>query len=71
MKRLEAAGFVKRQRNLDDERQVIVSLTTGGKALHQESRCLAETLLERSGLPVADIVRLNKEVGALRDALAT
>jgi len=26
-------------------------------------------LLERSGLPVADLVRLNTEISALRDAL--
>jgi MarR family transcriptional regulator, organic hydroperoxide resistance regulator len=71
VKRLETAGFVKRQRNPDDERQVIVSLMTKGKTLHQESKCLTETLLERSGLPVADIVRLNSEISALRDALVT
>ena len=71
VKRLETAGFVKRQRNPDDERQVNVSLATKGKALRQESKCLTETLLERSGLNVADIVRLNREVSALRDTLAT
>ncbi len=69
VKRLEAAGFVTRQRNPEDERQVTVSLSGKGRALHQESKCLTETLLERSELPVADIVRLNKEVGAFRDTL--
>lgn len=69
VKRLENAGFLKRQRNPDDERQVIVTLTDKGQALHQESKCLTETLLERSGLPVADIVRLNREISALRDTL--
>ena len=69
VKRLETAGFLERNRNLDDERQVNVSLTAKGEALRQKSKCLTETLLDRSGLPVADMVRLNKEVGALRDAL--
>lgn len=69
VKRLEVAGFLGRQRNPDDERQVIVRLTSKGKTLHQESKCLTETLLERSGLPVADVVRLNSEISALRDAL--
>jgi DNA-binding MarR family transcriptional regulator len=69
VKRLEAAGFLGRSRNPDDERQVNVSLTAKGKALRQRSKCLTETLLDRSGLPVADMVRLNREVGALRDAL--
>lgn len=70
VKRLEIAGFVGRQRNPEDERQVIVSLTNKGKALHQESKCLTETLLERSGFPVADIVRLNSDISAFRDSLA-
>lgn len=39
------------------------------QSLHQESKCLTETLLERSGMPVANIVRLNSEISALRDAL--
>jgi DNA-binding MarR family transcriptional regulator len=69
VKRLETGGFLKRQRNPDDERQVIVTLTDKGEALHQESKCLTETLLERSGLPVGDIVRLNREISALRDTL--
>jgi DNA-binding MarR family transcriptional regulator len=69
VKRLEIAGFLGRSRNPDDERQVNVSLTAEGRALRLKSKCLTETLLDRSGLPVADLVRLNKEVGGLRDAL--
>jgi hypothetical protein len=48
---------------------VIVRLTDRGKALRAESKCLSETLLARSGMPVADIVRLNAEISAFRDAL--
>jgi DNA-binding MarR family transcriptional regulator len=71
VKRLEAANLLERRRNPDDERQVNVSLTTEGKALRRQSRCLTETLLERSGLQVADMVRLNKELRALHEALTT
>jgi DNA-binding MarR family transcriptional regulator len=70
VKRLEAAGFLKRQRNPDDERQVNVSLTEKGKSLRHKSKCLTDTLLDRSGLAIADMVRMNKEIGALRAALA-
>lgn len=35
LKRMEAAGFVARNRSGADERQVIVSLTTGGKRLRE------------------------------------
>lgn len=69
VKRLESAGFVQRQRNPEDERQVIVTLLAKGKALREDSKCLAETLLDSSGLPVADLVRLNAEISALRAAL--
>jgi DNA-binding MarR family transcriptional regulator len=69
VKRLETAGLVGRHRNQVDERQVNVNLTNEGKALRLRSKCLTEKLLDRSGLPVADMVRLNKEVLALRHAL--
>jgi DNA-binding MarR family transcriptional regulator len=69
VKRLESAGFLQRQRNPDDERQVIVTLSAKGKALQQESMCLAATLLERSALPVETLMRLNAEISALRNAL--
>jgi DNA-binding MarR family transcriptional regulator len=70
VKRLEQAGFVGRQRNPDDERQVRVSLTTKGRDLRVETRCLTDTLLRRSGLTVEAIMALNQQVQALRDALA-
>jgi len=70
VKRLEVAGFVQRQRNPSDERQVIVTLSAKGKALQEDSMCLTETLLVRSGLPVETLVRLNSEISALRDTLA-
>jgi len=69
VKRLEAAGFVDRQRNPADERQVHVLLTDKGRALQGETGCLAETLLGRSGMSVEQIRALNAQVKALRDAL--
>jgi len=69
VKRLELSGFVGRRRNPDDERQVIVTLTAKGRDLQQESKCLTELLLERSSLSVPGIIRLNKEIGALVQAL--
>jgi DNA-binding MarR family transcriptional regulator len=71
VKRLETAGFLGRARNPGDERQVNVSLTGKGRAIRARAKCLTETLLDRSGLPVAEMVRLNRDVAALRDALTT
>jgi len=70
VKRLEAAGFLTRQRNPADERQVHVRLTTSGADLHVKTGCLTEALLEKSGLKPTDLIDLNARVQALRDALA-
>jgi DNA-binding MarR family transcriptional regulator len=70
VKRLEAAGFVTRQRNPDDERQVRVRLTERGRAMREETTCLTEELLRRSGLTVEQIVALNTQVQALRESVA-
>lgn len=69
VKRLEAAGFVKRRRSTEDERQVGVHLTASGKAMQARTGCLTDTLLARSGLTVDELISLNKRIQALRDAL--
>ena len=69
VKRLESAGFLTRLRNQKDERQVLVSLTAKGRAMKHKTACLTRTLLERSGMTVDQIVRLNRQVQGLRDAL--
>jgi len=70
VKRLEQAGFLTRQRNPDDERQVQVRLTDKGRDIRVDTACLTDTLLRRSGLTVAQIMALNDQVQALRDAVA-
>lgn len=69
LKRLEAAGLVGRTRNPEDERQVLVRLTDKGRALREQSVCLAETMLESSGLSIAEIGALNDQMRSLRDSI--
>lgn len=69
VKRLEQAGFLGRQRNPADERQVQVSLTAKGRGVQADTACLTDTLLRRSGLTVEQIIGLNEQVQALRDAV--
>lgn len=69
MKRLESAGFVSRQRNAKDERQVQAFLTAKGKALRTDAACLTQLLLENSELSVEEMIALNVQVQKLRDAL--
>jgi DNA-binding MarR family transcriptional regulator len=69
MKRLEAAGFVSRQRNPQDERQVQVFLTAKGKDLRSKVSCLTDALLEKSGMTVEEMIAMNAQVRRLREAL--
>jgi DNA-binding MarR family transcriptional regulator len=70
VKRLEQAGLLGRQRNPADERQVQVRLTPRGRSLQADTACLTDTLLQRSGLSVDQILALNRQVQGLRDAVA-
>ena len=69
MKRLENAGFVSRQRNAKDERQVQAFLTAKGKALRRKASCLTDALLENSKLSVKDMIELNDQIQRLRSVL--
>ncbi|MFT4117128.1 MarR family winged helix-turn-helix transcriptional regulator [Bradyrhizobium sp.] len=69
MKRLEAARFVTRQRNPDDERQVHVHLTDKGRKLRGNVSCLTDALLAHSGLKAPEMIALNKQMQSFRDAL--
>jgi DNA-binding MarR family transcriptional regulator len=70
VKRMEQAGLVERRRSKADERQVHVWLTDAGHALLVQSNCLGETLVERSGMTLQQMEALNRQVRALRGALA-
>lgn len=69
VKRLEAAGLLNRQRSVDDERRVEVTLTPSGHALLEKSKCLGDLLIERSGMSLKDLEALNKQVQTLRDEI--
>ena len=65
LKRLAAAGFVKRTRNPKDERQVLIGLTSQGRKLRDRAGCVTETMLEKSGMPMADLQDLNERIRGL------
>lgn len=69
LKRLEAAGLVKRTRNPANERQVVVALTDQGRAMRSRAGCLGESLLGASGQSPAALGALNADVRGLRDAI--
>jgi MarR family transcriptional regulator, organic hydroperoxide resistance regulator len=69
LKRLETAGLVRRQRNPDNERQVIVALSPDGKALRLKGGCLADALLDSTGETATELARINADVRKLRDRI--
>ena len=69
LKRLEAAGLLRRTRNPQNERQVLIALTDKGRALRGGAGCLGAALLDASGEPASELARLNRDITALRDAI--
>jgi DNA-binding MarR family transcriptional regulator len=67
LKKLEAMGYLRRQRNPADERQVRLTLTDAGRRLREKGMHM--TLVKPSGLKLDDFARLQKNVVALRDNL--
>jgi MarR family transcriptional regulator, organic hydroperoxide resistance regulator len=62
LKRLESAGLLSRTRKVDDERSLDVELTPAGRALRTRAEAVPAQIVQRLGMPVA-------ELEATRDAL--
>jgi MarR family transcriptional regulator, organic hydroperoxide resistance regulator len=67
LKKLEAMGYLRRQRDPADERQVRVNLTDAGRRLRDKS--MQMKLVKSSGLKADDFERLQNSVVTLRDNL--
>jgi MarR family transcriptional regulator, organic hydroperoxide resistance regulator len=67
LKKLEAMGYLRRQRDPRDERQVLVSLTDAGRRLREKG--LGMNLVKASGLTVDEFPKIQKAVVTLRDNL--
>lgn len=73
LKRLEAAGLVRRERSPEDERSVTVSLTAEGAELRARAGQVPRRLLTATGLPVEDLAAMRallERVTAALDAAA-
>ncbi|SDH12670.1 DNA-binding transcriptional regulator, MarR family [Nonomuraea jiangxiensis] len=59
LKRLEAAGFVRRERSASDERSVLVRLTEQGTELRQAATRVPGRILEATGLELSEVLELS------------
>ncbi len=69
LKRLEAADLVKRTRSTQDERQVLIALTSKGRALQEKARTVPQSILAASACSVGELSALKNDLVALRDRL--
>lgn len=69
LKRLEANGFIRRERSLQDERQVEVTLTPAGRKLEGKAQCIPQKLGARMGISERDAADLRDAIHRLTDAL--
>jgi DNA-binding MarR family transcriptional regulator len=69
LKRLEAMGYVRRERDTEDERSVRVSLTDAGRQLREKAFDYREITAKASGLTVEEFQTLQKAIVKLRTNL--
>ena len=69
LKRLETAGLIKRTRSTEDERQVLIALTSQGQALREKARTVPQAILATSACSITELSALKNELVALRDRL--
>lgn len=69
LKRLEAAGLLVRSRDPRDERQVRIELTGEGAAMKDRAAHIPRCIMEKTGLDIATLERLRRDVSALGETL--
>ncbi|MFL6679647.1 MAG: MarR family winged helix-turn-helix transcriptional regulator [Burkholderiaceae bacterium] len=70
LKRLEAQGRISRERDVQDERRVIVRLAPAGRQLKAQARRIPQEIGRASGCELSEIMDLTRQLTAMRDALA-
>ena len=59
LKRLEAIGYLRRQRDPADERSLAITLTESGRALRSRAEQIPPAVVTRLGMPIEDLQRLH------------
>jgi MarR family transcriptional regulator, organic hydroperoxide resistance regulator len=67
LKRLEAAGLLRRERDPKDQRNLALALTDKGQALREEAEKIPAGIVERLAMPIEELLSLH---GALTRVIA-
>jgi DNA-binding MarR family transcriptional regulator len=65
LRRLEASGYVRRQRSETDERALAITLTTAGSSLRERAQRVPVAIAERLGWPLGRLEALKNELTEL------
>jgi MarR family transcriptional regulator, organic hydroperoxide resistance regulator len=68
LKRLEASGLVRRERDPRDERAVSVSLTPAGRRMRRRAERIPPAVLSRLGMEVTELEQIRDRLTALIEA---
>ena len=75
LKRLEAIGYLRRERDRADERNLAITLTPEGQALRSRAEQIPPAVVQRLGMPVEDLQQLHaaltQVIAAARPAATT
>ena len=69
LKRMEAAGLLRRTRSSVDERRVLIALTAAGQQLKAQAARVPACVISATHSPVAELMALTEKVQALRRRL--
>ena len=69
LKRLEAAGLIRRSRNPKDERQVLLSVTEQGNSLRNAAAEVACAVREAVGITAEQAKAIQASLGVIRDKI--
>ncbi|GIF11739.1 MarR family winged helix-turn-helix transcriptional regulator [Actinoplanes teichomyceticus] len=62
LKRLEAIGYLRRERDPADERSLAITLTDAGRALRAEAEKIPPAVVARLGMPIEDLQGLHSSL---------
>ncbi len=71
LKRLEANGVVRRERDSEDERRMMIRLTAKGRQLRQRASTVPRRVFAATGCSLQEVTRLTDELQQLRDRIQT
>lgn len=71
LKRMEGNQLIKRRRSAEDERSVIISLTTKGEELRDKAECIPARLVENLSMDMSDLKNLEQTLAAILHRIQT